>query len=197
MTLRSTIAKPHVAAFICCSLLGVVGLVFVFVGIGGGFVKPEAYSLLCNVTARHPVRLNCVAQWDKYAADSRVYTDLCLCERAEVVVAGRGPSVTSSSPVATVDTVDIPNVGTRLPWETRRRFKRTDDCALEYPNNETFGCYWYPFGDSTTMSPYTRIQTKQTFGLPTLCSQSACSSFVAVLADCFIVFIKMCKNPCT
>ncbi len=197
MTLRSTLRKPHVCAFICCSLIGVLGLVFVFVGIGGGFVKPTAYSLQCNATAKSPARLNCVAQWDKYAVDSRVYTNLCLCERTEVIVAGPGPEVSGASSDSSSSTVDIPKAGSRLPWETKRTYKRTDDCAVDYPANGTFGCYWYPLGDQIdNVTVYSYADKTDFRGANAVFAVGILVAFIAVLADCFIVFTKMCQNPC-
>ena len=61
--LKKKLREPQTATFVCCFLVGIIGVSFVFVGIGGGFLKPVGYKLDCNVTTA--ARLTCVAAWDK------------------------------------------------------------------------------------------------------------------------------------
>ena len=118
----------------------------------------------------------------------------------KVVVAGPGPKVSGASIVDTSPSstlVDIPHVGTTLLWETKRTYKRTDDCAVDFPANGTFGCYWYPLGDqidNTTLYSYADKTDFRTANA--VFAVGMLVSFIAVLADCFIMFTKMCKNPC-
>ena len=196
MTLASTLKKPHVAGFIFCSLFGVMGLAFVLIGIGGGFVKPEPYLLMCNSTVESPVRLNCVAQWDAYAANSTVYTKLCLCERLVVNVTGPG-SVVADSDVSSSDaTASV--TGKLFSWQTRRKYNRTYDCSIDYPDDKPFACFWYPDGDEidreSTLYSY---DDKTDFrAANAVFAVGILITFIATMADCFVVFTKMSPAPC-
>ena len=148
VSLKRRLKQPSIMLTVFCFLIGVLGVALVFVGIGGGFLKPTGYSLQCNSTS--PARANCVATWDKYSPNSRMYTNQCLCEREYVTYVSGKPVVGEVGEVGAVSVeseIQL-NVGDHLAWKTKRIYSRSDDCALKFPANEIeTPCWWYPLGD--------------------------------------------------
>jgi hypothetical protein len=148
-----------------------MGVALIFVGIGGGFLKPVGYSLNCNTTSA--ARLNCVASWDKNAPNTRLYTNLCVCEREFVVYDAGIPK----------DVSPQLEVGTQLAWTTRRIYNRTFDCSKIFPGNEqNTPCWFYPMGDNIDNTTTYDYGDKTEF-------QSSNGVFAVGMLLCFIAVV--------
>jgi hypothetical protein len=173
VSLKRRLKQPITLTFVCCGIVGVLGVALIFVGIGGGFFPVVGYHLSCNTTS--PARLSCVASWDKYSANSRMYTDRCMCEREYVTYVSGVPD----------DAITKLDVGARLQWKTRRIYNRTDDCATKFPANEIeTPCYWYPLGDQMDNTTAYDYSDKKDF-------KSSNGVFAVGMLACFISLVVM------
>jgi hypothetical protein len=167
--LKKKLREPQTATFVCCFLVGIIGVSFVFVGIGGGFLKPVGYKLDCNVTTA--ARLTCVAAWDKNSASSRLYTNKCYCQRDYVTYVSGAPK----SPTLIT--------GELLAWKTRSIYNRTEDCEKLFPADEkSVDCFWYPLGDEIDNSTAYNYGDKTDF-------QSSNGVFAVGMLLCFIAIV--------
>jgi len=183
VSIKRRLQQPKTLGGVCCFLLGVLGVALVFVGIGGGFLKPIGYSLNCNSTSA--ARLNCVGSWDKNAPNTRLYSNLCVCEREFVVVAGVPKDVSPSPQI---------EVGAHLAWTTRRIYNRTEECSKIFPSDEqNTPCWWYPTGDSidnTTAYDYGDKTEFQSSNGVFAVGMLLC--FVSIVVNLYIVLISFC-----
>ena len=184
-SLSKTLRKPSTLTFVCCGLVGVFGVVLVFVGIGGGFLKPEGYQLDCNVTT--PAYTSCVATWDKHSANSRLYTDLCYCQRD--VVTYVSDASTTSQPTGLV-------VGTVFEWKTRRIYNRTENCGVLFPANEKgVDCFWYPLGDPIDNTTTYNYGDKTDFHSSNgVFAVGMLLCFIAIVVNIYVLMVSIAPN---
>ena len=190
VSLKRKLKQPSTVTFVCCGLVGVLGIVFIFVGIGGGFIKPTGYKLNCTATTA--AKTSCVAVWDKHSANSRLYTNLCNCQR-DYVVYQNGAPVGSATPTTPMTTRTIPLLekGARFQWRTRNMYNRTENCGGLFPADEkAIDCYWYPLGDAVDNTTLYNYADKTDFQSSNgIFAIGMLMSFVAVVVNLYVLLV--------